>query len=478
MRTIYQDNDPLSTERLRLMRKISSLILVISLAFIGGCNTPKEQLLTFDRDFESSNYQSAAMFAEKNIKNKTNPAGEDLLWTLQAAAAKRALKDYAGSTSDFDKAEEFLKYYDLRFSAGDDIAAVAVNDNIVPYKGEEYDGVMANVYKALNFLAEGNYDLAKVEFNRALDRQRRTKEHFEKEIAKTKERIGKEQYGSLVKSTMDNPNMQKTVQDRYPQLYEYEPYRDYVNPFVTYLASVYFNATGDISTARNLLKETVGLVPENKNIADEFEETETAIATGQTIKNTVWVIFENGLGPTKEEFRIDLPLFIVTDRIQYVGIALPRLTYRDIAFPYLLIDANGMKYDTTVVGNMDRVINTEFKKDFDAILTRAIISTTGKAVMQYALTNQNSNEGNIASIMLAVYSFVTNAADVRIWTALPKNFQFARLQMPQNKALRITPLNGETFDIHLPDCDNVLVYIKITQRGSVPICEVIPFGKK
>lgn len=454
------------------------MILLCGLALVSGCNTPKEQLLVFDGHFESSNFQAAATFAEKNLKNKINPAREDLLWALQAAAAKRALKDYAASTSDFDKAEELLKYYDLRFAAADDMAAVAVNDNIIPYKGQEYDGVMANTYKALNFLAEGNYDFAKVEFNRALDRQRRSKEHFEKEIAKTRESVDKAKYSNLVKSTMDDPNTQRTIQGQYPELYEYQPYRDYVNPFVTYLASIYFNATGDISTARNLLKETAGLVPENKNIANEFEETEAAIATGRTIKNTVWVIFENGLGPRKDEFRIDLPLFIVTDRVQYAGIALPKLIYRDIAFPYLLIDANGAKYNTTVVGDMDRVIGAEFKKDFDGILTRAIISTTGKTLTQYALTNQNSNEADIGSILVALYSFITNAADVRIWTALPKDFQFARLQMPQNKELRITPLNGETFDIHLPDCDNVLVYIKITQRNSTPICEVIPFGKR
>ncbi|HBG78531.1 MAG TPA: hypothetical protein DDW84_06800 [Phycisphaerales bacterium] len=464
-----------------IMRKISLLIFSVSLVLVAGCNTPKEQLLMFDGHFEASNYQAAAAYAEKNIKNKTNPAREDLLWTLQAAAAKRALKDYAGSTGEFDKAEEFLKFYDLRFSAADDMAAVAVNDNVVPYKGQEYDGVMANVYKALNFLAQGNYDLAKVEFNRALDRQRRTKEHFEKEIAKTRESIQKAQYGSLV----NDPNTQRTIQDRYPQLYEYEPYMDYINPFVTYLASIYFNATGDISTARNLLKETVGLVPENKSIANEFEETEAAIFTGRTIKNTVWVIFENGLGPRKEEFRIDLPLFIVTDRVQYAGIALPRLEYRDIAFPYLLIDANGVQYSTTVVGSMDRVISSEFKKDYEGILARAIISTAGKTLTQYALTNQYDEDNRrsedgayIGSIMVALYSFLTNAADVRIWTALPKEFQTARLQMPQNKALKITAVNGETFDIRLPDCDNVLVYIKITQRGSPPICDVIPFGKK
>jgi hypothetical protein len=450
------------------------LIIVLSLPFICGCNAPKEQLLTFNTSFEASDFQTALTFAEKNIKKGKNPARDDLLWTLQAAAAKRLLKDYASSTQDFDKAEEFLKYYDLRFSGADDMGAMAVNDNVIPYKGQEYDGVMANVYKAMNFLSQGNYDLAKIEFNRALDRQRRTKEHFEKEISGTKERVDKARYATLVKSTVSDPNMTKTLQDKYPELYEYQPYRDYINPFVTYMASVYFNATGETSTARDLLKETCGLVPENKYLEDEFRETENLIAANETFKNTVWVIFENGLGPVKDEFRIDLPLFIATSRIQYVGMALPKLKYRDVAFGYLQIDADGTDYHTSIVGNMDRVMHTEFKKDFEAILIRAIISTTAKAAAQYVLTSQGSTGADIASMMIAAYAFATNAADVRIWTALPKNFQFAKLQMPQNKTLKITPANGETFDIALPQCNNVLVYIKIITKGAKPVYDVIP----
>ena len=72
-------------------------------------------------------------------------------------------------------------------------ASVVVSDNIVPYLGEEYDGIMINTYKALNFMALGDNDLARVEFNRALDRQRRAKEKFAKEIAKIKDEMDKEE---------------------------------------------------------------------------------------------------------------------------------------------------------------------------------------------------------------------------------------------------------------------------------------------
>ena len=448
--------------------------VILSLPLVCGCNTPREQLLTFNKYFEASDFNSASVFAEKNIKQRKNPDGEDLLWTLQAATAKRTLKDYVSSTKHFDKAEEFLKFYDLRWSGGDEIAAVAINDNAMPYKGEEYDGVMANTYKALNLLSEGKPDLARVEFNRALDRQRRTREKFEKEIKETKEKIDKMPCGSLINQTISDPNMGKTLHDKYPQLYEYQAYKDYTNPFVTYLASIYFNSVGDSSTARDLLKETYGLVPENKYVEEEFKETEKLLDKNENFQNTVWVIFENGLGPVKEEFRIDLPLFVATSRVLYAGIALPKLKYRDMAFPSLQIEADGTQYNTSVVSNMDRVIHSEFKKDFESILTRAIISTTAKVAAQYVLSSQDSTAATIGSIMIAAYSFATNAADVRIWTSLPKDFQIAKFLKPQNKILKITPLNSQTFDIELPQCNNVLIYVKIIQRNSKPVYSIIP----
>ncbi len=455
-------------------RIFSSILIIAELLFICGCNAPREQLLTFNKYFETSDFNLASTFAEKNIKKRKTPDGDDLLWTLQAAAAKRILKDYNSSTQYFDNAEKHLQYYDTRSAIGDEISAVVINDNAMPYKGEEYDGVMVNAYKALNFLSENKPDLARVEFNRALDRQRRTKEKFEKEIRQTKEKIDKMSCGGLVNQTISNPNTEQTLHNKYPELYEYQAYKDYTNPFVTYLASVYFNAIGESSTARDLLKETYGLVPDNKYVEAEFKETEKLLDKSENLKNTVWLIFENGLGPVKEEFRIDLPLFIATSRVQYAGIALPKLQYRDAAYPCLQVEADGTSYNTFVVSNMDNVIHSEFKKDFEAALTRAIISTTAKVTAQYVLSSQDSTAATIGSIMVAAYSFATNAADVRIWTALPKDFQIARFPKPQNKLLKVTPLNSQSFDIELPDCDNVLVYVKIIQRNAKPVYNVIP----
>ena len=124
------------------------------------------------------------------------------------------------------------------------------------------------------------------------------------------------------------------------------------------------------------------MVPDNDYIAKDLLLTDDVIAGKAKLENMVWVIFENGLGPVKEEVRIDLPLFLATSRVYYAGIALPRLRPRDVAYPCLIVETDAGTYQTKQVADMERVIQTEFQKDFRGILTRAIASAVLKAVAQ------------------------------------------------------------------------------------------------
>ncbi|MHC4124056.1 MAG: COG3014 family protein [Planctomycetota bacterium] len=399
-----------------------------------------------------------------------------MLWALQLGTIERIRKDYQKSTDCFDKAEEMLKFFDEQSKIGDAIGSTIASDNVVPYKGEEYDGVMINVYKALNFMAEGEMDLARVEFNRALDRQRRAKEKFSEEISKLKSELEqKQQQNKFSKSNVENPKTRQLLAQKYPNLYNFEAYPDFVNPFANYLAGVYFNLVGDHSKAAYLLKESYGMVGNNAYIAEDLSVTEGILDGKEQLENTIWLIFENGLGPVKKEFRIDLPLFLATNKVKYVGIALPKLEFRYRAYPYLVAKVNGKDYKTCLVSDMNRVIHTEFAKDFNGTLTRAIISATAKAVAQYALEEEGSAAASIASLVVAVYSFASTAADVRMWTTLPKDFQIARFRKPKNGKLIIASPGPTTLDIDIPKCNNAIVYVRITTNQALPVYEVITF---
>lgn len=446
------------------------------LPFSIGCNAPKDNLKVFNTSFEASNYDNSALFAQNKISRQKNPAGEDLLWALQLATVERIRQNFQKSTEYFDKAEDMLKYYDEQFKGGDIIGSTAVNENVIPYRGAAYDGVMVNTYKALNFMVEGKPDLARVEFNRALDRQRRAKEKFVEEINKLNAELEKnQQQNAMAKSTAESQTTHDLLAQKYPNLYNFQAYPDFVNPFATYLAGVYFNLIGDHTKAVDLLKESYGMVGNNPFIADDLTATEKVLNEGGRLENTVWVIFENGLGPVKEEFRIDLPLFIATSQVKYVGIALPKLEFRNQAYPYLLINSDGKEYMTLPVADMDRVVQTEFSKEYPGILMRAIISATAKAVAQYAIEQQGSNAATALSYAMAAYSFASTAADVRIWTALPKDFQVARFPKPKNGKLKITPPGSIPLDIDIPQCNNAVVYIRIITNQAVPVCNVMAF---
>ena len=450
-------------------------LLNLTLLFTG-CNVPKAHLTTFNKHFEMGDYESSALFAQKKIGQRENPAGEDLLWALQLGTVERIRQNYQKSTEYFDKSEEMLKYYDEQSNVGDVIGSTVASDNVIPYRGEEYDGVMVNTYKALNFMAEGKMDLARVEFNRALDRQRRAKEKFSKEIDKLNSELEqKQQENEFSKSNVENPTTRDLLAQKYPNLYNFQAYPDFVNPFATYLAGIYFNLVGDHSKAVDLLKESYGMVGDNPYIADDLSTTEKILDGKARLENTVWLIFENGLGPVKKEFRLDIPLFVATDKIKYVGIALPKLELRNKSHPYLLVNSDDKEYTTLPVADMDRVVQTEFSKDFGGILIRAIISATAKAAAQYVIKQQGSNAATALSFAVAAYSFASTAADVRIWTALPKDFQIARFPKPKNGKLKITPPGSVPIDVDIPQCNNAVVYVRIITNQAIPVYNVMAF---
>ncbi len=455
---------------------VYAIVVLLNLSLFTGCNAPKGHLATFNSHFLSSDYEKSALFARKKISKSKNPKGEDLLWALQLGTVERIQKQYTKSTESFDKAEDMLKYYDEQSTLGDGIGATIVNENIIPYRGEEYDSIMVNVYKALNFMAERDFDLARVEFNRALDRQRRAKEKFNEEIRKLQAELEKnQQQNEFSQSNVDNQETTDLLAQKYPNLYNFEAYPDFVNPFATYLAGVFFNLVGDHSKAVDLLKESYGMVGDNDYLAEDLSITENILDGKGQLKDTIWLIFENGLGPVKTEFRLDIPLFVATDKVKYVGIALPQLDFRDGAYPNLVAEVDGNDYNTRVVSDMDRVIQTEFSKDFKGILTRAIISATAKAVAQYAIQKKDTSESSLASLFMAAYSFATTAADVRIWTTLPKDFQVARFPKPEDGKLKITLPGSEPLEIDIPNCNNALVYVRITANQAVPVYEVLTF---
>lgn len=477
--------------------RLISLAAFFALVFTAGCASVahRQKLASFDEVYITGSYAAAAELELEQGWYGIHGA-YSLLSSLQAATALRYSKQYGKSTEVFDASERAIKKYNEQLmlnEAGSTITSLLVNDSARAYRGEEYDGIMVNTYKALNFWSIGKPDLARVEFNRALDRQRRAKEHFSKEIANLKRTIDDRQSeldgrqaevdssssGSYtprpdISKAVENPEIDRIMRERYSNIYEFSPYPDFVNPFTTYMTGLFFMSQGDYKKASTLLKETYGMVDGNTALADDFRDVEDALE-GVKKRNSddhyVWVIFENGLGPIKEEVRLDVPVFLFTNMVKYMGIALPVLRFREEAHPYLIVEhENEMSRRTEPLASMENVIMAEFRKDLPATVTRAVASLIIKTYGQYYMQRQY---GDLGGVLSGIYSLVTTTADLRIWSALPKEFQVARVRSPEDGLLTIGTPEGRSVEVQVRPGKNSVVYVKIPMKRAKIYYEVI-----
>ena len=174
---------------LRLSRVYLPLIISV---FFSGCvavTGHDNSLYTFEKVLKNStcNYTF--------VQNKIEDKDDVILWASQGGSQARNCFDYNGSNLYFDKAEELYKRdVDLQSNvnrAGNSANSILINNNLNDYEGNIYEKVMLNTYKGLNFMALGDFVNARIEFNRALDRQRRAKDYFSSEIKKHNKEIDK-----------------------------------------------------------------------------------------------------------------------------------------------------------------------------------------------------------------------------------------------------------------------------------------------
>ncbi|RLA70522.1 MAG: hypothetical protein DRG24_06775 [Epsilonproteobacteria bacterium] len=452
---------------------LSEIILSVAVPFLllSGCASEPEaqsELATGYYHEIATEYE-----AKKDLDAELDEA--NLLPTLQAGNIFLYAAEYDKSLKMLDEAERIVKFHHeeiLLGSVADNLARLLLNDAVIDYHATVTDAVMINTYKALDYMILGQRVDARVELNRAVDRQRRAKETYSELIAKQNEAIDEkanEESGSMdVKKTVDNPEVDQLLRSEYPGLYAFQAYPEFINPFTTYLAGLFFAIEGDYAKSYSLLREVSGMMPDNETVQSDYE----MVKKRNLDDNYIWVIYDNGLAPIRKEFRIDIPLFIVSDDISYTGIALPKMEVRKRATPYISVESQGRTLaKTTLLADMDRVILTEFQYEYPDIVARAIFSTLIKTALQYELEKQNSYLGLAA----ALFQMASTQADTRTWKSLPKEFQVARVRMPSDHKLMLrSGMHNISIEI-APNANHAIIYVRIPTAMSNPSYAVINF---
>jgi hypothetical protein len=225
----------------------------------------------------------------------------------------------------------------------------------------------------------------------------------------------------------------------------------------------------DLSLIQPLLSSAAQSAGSNEG-RDFVRKLRTTIdqANGK-FENKVVVVYEDGNGPGFNEYRIDLPMYLVSDKVLYSGIALPEFREGYAAYPYLIVGEEGEK--TVVLTDINRLVGLEFEKAYPGIVSKAVISTIIKTAAQYAANAEIDRQVDkqkldpLAAAFMKIGTAATQAAftkaDTRAWRNLPDTIQIAVVDRPASGLLKIETANRQPVDtVSLDEPGNYLILVK------------------
>ena len=453
-------------------------LLLLGTSLLTSCASARKYQKAEALYFTGQYAQAAQRLDTEKVSVKT------VLLHLYAGSSWLMAGNLGKALAAFRRAEHGMEMQDEKIFLGDS------------YLARTYDGIQMLTYQAIAMLALGKSENARVAFNRLEERlgraSRRSIRAIEKHQKEVMERCQEKSnaQASVAFSRAEGDSRNQAALTEYHHLLDtWGAYANYENPASRFLSGIYrlfYRQDGDASDAEKAvfqMKRTVGMT--DSPVAKQGYHLAEAVANGHdgkgksftqaNLNDCLAVIFENGLGAQKGEWRFDL--LIPLERPLYVGIALPFLAKRQEAYPYLTFrDGEISLGRTEPLCDVDRIVATEFRQELPGIVAAAITETVIKVVLQVVITHEVAKEygagyGALAGVAASLLSAGTTYADVRHWNLLPKEYQGAFIHKPTSGKLSIdTPEGASLFEVTVPKEGPAILFVKIPSRRLPAIC--------
>ena len=397
------------------------LFAALSLS-LASCGSSQEFYRDVERDISAGNYRGAIEGVRQNVRAYGDK--NTILYNLDLGI----LYHYGGmgdsSTSHLLAAErEIDELYTKSISLA--AASLILNDNILPYEGEDFEKVLINVFLALNFAEAGEPDEALVEA-RKVDLKLR-------EYAKQYE--GKNRY-------------QDDAFVRYMAGALYESAGEMNDAFISYRMAfdayaVYEKDYGTRAPSFLLddLVRTATLLSFDEETAHYRQLGGRAYEGGTRPRGAILVVAYAGKGPVKQQVRPTVSVADDKGTIHTFQVALPAFVPRFTA---------GRSYSVHAFPNGDSVAvataTTEIAENVTAIaaksledrLTMIYLKSGGRALLKFLAAEKAKQElkkkddvlaNVLGSVAVDAVVSATEQADLRTWRTLPAEFQLARLNV-------------------------------------------------
>lgn len=426
-------------------------------AAVSGCATHTSETADMRRAWLAGDTARAGVEVDSVLEDKKG-GGDELVWRLECGAVARADGDLKKSAEELEAAHSAVRGFESESETrlSEETEAFLTNRSFIPYKGYNYDKIMMGVYLALDYIEQKDFDRARVQLKRLenyqknavqLNRARieRETENLEKSARKTAAQnrdSARQNVSGAMRAAAASPEFRRHYGDAIAgQKFGQQAKSLYVNPFAYWVTGVYFANRGEDSADRQLAQDMFRIGGEvlggkSEVFAADYARCEDIVA-GKPAVGITYVVYETGCAPLRRQFRLDLPLFAVGRNLPHVAVNFPYLEPQNSYKPDISIVAGGKKYSAETVADMDAIIQEEFDNELALVVTKTLLSAAGKAAAQYFAAQAAGDFGVLVNIGGAIYQSLTNDADLRTWTTLPKQIKIARMETPADGVVTV-----------------------------------------
>lgn len=429
------------------------LTFLVAAVLIAGCATYYRKTLQFQEYVMEGDMEKAQGWLEKNKKDSEGK--NRLLFYMYRGWVNWMSGDFEASNRDLEVADLMIE--DEHRQVGYEALSLISNPGVKPYRAEDFEKVMVNYFKALNYIQMGNHEGAVVEARRMIIRLQKLNDRYKDR----KNRYSDDAFAHVIIGMM------------------YDADRDYNNAFIAYRNAlkaydeVYegnFGLPAPEQLKRDILR-TAYLTGFHDEVAHyeklfgmEYKHRDPA--GGELV-----AIWQNGFGPVKsewsinfailpgeagfvtfvnEEYGITLP-FYIGDRspgeqaqlrdLSIVRVAFPKYVEREPVFSKASLVWEGKNIPLELSENINDIA---FKTLHDRMLRElgnALLRVATKKALEVAAreaTKGSSKEnqldaGDIAPAAITIMNAITEKADTRNWQTLPHSIHYARMRLPAGK---------------------------------------------
>jgi hypothetical protein len=298
---------------------------------------------------------------------------------------------------------------------------LTLSDSARSYEGEDFEQVSIHIYEALNYMALGLWDEARVE---ALQVDVRLKRLADGDSTYVEDAFSRYLTGII---------------------YEFSGEAD--NAMIAYRKAYQAHEKNGLKLkmpTHSFLKQDLLRLSQELGLESEHEQFKEAFSSAGDIpspavkkeQGEVVLLLHHSLAPIKRS--ISMPVY--TDTGVPHRISVPKYQSRFAYIAKARFTVGNKSIGTVVANNFDAIARASLKSHEPAMIARLL----ARVVLKAAISNQaEQRAGDLAGILVDVVAFATETADTRSWLTLPQSILLSRLMLEPG----VYPVSITLFDI-------------------------------